>query len=113
MEEGHRANKSVVIYDTEFTVTRDAWGVQTAEGTEDFDGDEEENRTICLSSFDIKSWCDNVVIDSGAKPLPLVPTSFEEGIIGSLSANDILMIKGLIDARTYVQFFDLSSFSRL
>jgi hypothetical protein len=47
-----------------------------------------------------------------SKVLPLIPTSFEKGIIGGMSTNNFLMIKGLIDPRLYVQFMHLELFSQ-
>ena len=41
------------------------------------------------------------------------PSSFERGIIASMSANDILMLKGLINPAVYVDSFDLGLFSHL
>lgn len=71
--------------------------------------------TICLSSLDIMSWSQNVV---NAVPEPVLTststsTSFERGVIPSMSVNDILMVKGLITPPVYLQFFDLSLFSCL
>ena len=67
---------------------------------------------ICPSSLDIISWYEKVV-DCRAEPLPFTPASFERGVIGGLSTNDILMIKGLIAPPVYIQFLDLGSFSYL
>jgi len=69
-----------------------------------------DKTTICPSSSDIALWSQEVV-ESGPKPLPLTHTSFEKGVIPSMSANDVLMIKGLISPAIYIQFFDLASFS--
>ncbi|KAI0288058.1 hypothetical protein BC826DRAFT_1033499 [Russula brevipes] len=45
-------------------------------------------------------------------PPPHIPTPFEEGIIGGLSTNDFLMIRGLIDPGLYIQYLHLELFSR-
>ena len=100
-------------------VTSKAWDVQGAEAIEGFDDinsieeDVEEKPAMGLSSFDIVSWSENVV-NPGAEPVPqLIPTSFKKGVISGSSANNVLMIKGLIDPPVYVQFLELSSFSCL
>jgi hypothetical protein len=53
-----------------------------------------------------------MIIDDNEKVPPLIPTSFEKGIIGGMSMNDILMIKGLIDPGLYVQYMFLELFSQ-
>ena len=57
-----------------------------------------------------------MIIDENKKTLlkvtPLIPKSFEKGIIGSMSTNDFLMIKGLIDPMLYVQYMHLDVFSQ-
>jgi hypothetical protein len=102
---------------TSVTMTSEAWDIQTPLDTEvsdDADGiDELEEQPVNRpSTIDILSWYDNIIFDSTAEPLPLTPTPFKSGIISGQSVNDTLMIKDLIDTRTYMQFFDLSSFSR-
>ena len=81
-------------------MTCEAWDVQTIEGTEtpDIDGmeDVEEKPPTGPSSSDILSWYEQVA-ESAPEPLPLMPGSFERGVIGGMSTNDVLMIKGLID----------------
>jgi len=62
-------------------------------------------------SLDILSWSQNVV-DSRPEPLPFTPTPFKRGVISNMSANDILMVRGLIKPTVYIQFVDLSLFSR-
>ncbi|KAI0280251.1 hypothetical protein BC826DRAFT_1191638 [Russula brevipes] len=51
----------------------------------------------CWSPSDIVDWS-NMIIDENEKTLsevpPLILTPFEKGIIGGLSTNDLLMIKG-------------------
>jgi hypothetical protein len=111
MEDFDHADKAGV------TESSEAWDVQTAEGAGGFESidngeDIEDKPTIHPSSFDIISWCEKVV-DSGTEPFPLAPTPFERGVLGGLSVNDVLMIKGLIDPLVYIQFFDVSSFSIL
>ena len=50
-------------------------------------------------------------MNSRPEPPPLTSDSFERGVIASMTVNDILMIKGLINpAVYYIQFFDLSLF---
>jgi len=46
-------------------------------------------------SLDILSWSQNIV-DSRPEPLPFTPTPFKRGVISNMSANDILMVRGLI-----------------
>jgi hypothetical protein len=60
---------------------------------------------ICLSSRDITSWYQRVV-NSEAEPPLLIPTPFERGVIGGMSVNDILIVKGVIHPLLYVQFID-------
>jgi len=72
----------------------------------------QDKSPICPSSLDIMSWSQHVV-DSGPREPFLTDTSFERGVIASQSVNDILMIKGLIKPSIYIQFLDLSLFSRL
>lgn len=57
-----------------------------------------------------------MVIDENENTLskmpPLIPTSFEKGIVGGMSTNDFLMIKGMIDPRLYVQYTHLELLSQ-
>ena len=97
-------------------MTYEACNFQSVEGTEfsdDIDAmeDVEENPPTGPSSSEILSWYEQVA-ESAPEPLPLIPGSFERGVIGGMSTNDVLMIKGLIDSRVYIQFLDLSLFSR-
>ncbi|KIL56388.1 hypothetical protein M378DRAFT_172785 [Amanita muscaria Koide BX008] len=112
-----RADKGIVTGAMSLPVTCEAWDVQTIKGTEASDDidvmeDVEEKPPTGPSSLDILSWYEQVA-ESAPEPLPLIPGSFKRGVIGGMSANDILMIKGLIDPPVYIQFLDLSSFSRL
>jgi len=89
-------------------------GSPTASGTwtESEDSNHDDVRVVQNEpplSLDILSWSQNVV-DSRPEPLPFVPTSFKRGVISIMSANDILMIKGLIKPTVYIQFLDLSLF---
>lgn len=75
---------------------------------------EEKTRDQCWSPSAIVDWS-NMIIDENEKTLkvpPLIPTSFEKGIIGGMSTNDFLMIKGLIDPRLYIQYMHLELFSQ-
>jgi hypothetical protein len=76
---------------------------------------DEKTRDQCWSPSDIVDWS-NMIIDENEKTLskvpPLIPTSFEKGIIGGMSTNDFLMIKGLIDPSLYVQYMHLELFSQ-
>ncbi len=112
-----RADKGIVTGAVSLPVTFEAWDVQTIEGTETSDDidameDVEEKPPTGLSSSDVLSWYEQVA-ESAPEPLPLIPGSFERGVIGGMSTNDVLMIKGLIDPPVYIQFLDLSSFSCL
>ncbi|KAM6499398.1 hypothetical protein JOM56_004906 [Amanita muscaria] len=112
-----RADKGIVTGAMSLPVTFEAWDVQTIEGTETSDDidameDVEEKPPTGPSSSDILSWYEQVA-ESAPEPLPLIPGSFERGVIGGMSTNDVLMIKGLIDPPVYIQFLDLSLFSRL
>jgi hypothetical protein len=114
MEDVQCTDKSLVSWAA--TPTSEAWDFRTLEGfqadDDDLDDieDAEESPSGCLTSFDIMSWYDKVV-DSGLEPLPLTPSPFERGVMGGLSVNDVLMIKGLIDPRAYIQFFYPCPFS--
>lgn len=98
--------------------TFEAWDEQTVEGAETSDDInpmeeiEEKPPTGRSSSDIILSWREKVA-ESTPELLPLIPASgsFERGVIGGMSTNDVLMIKGLIDPRIYVRFFYLSLFS--
>lgn len=69
----------------------------------------EDKSTIFPSSLDIASWSQK---GANSEPEPhLTPTPFERGVIASMSTNDILMVKGLINPPVYLQFFNLSLFS--
>jgi hypothetical protein len=59
---------------------------------------------------DLLPWLNAVTCDDEKMP-PLTRGSFKRGVIGSMSVNDILMIKGLIDPGVYVEFIDLEPFS--
>jgi hypothetical protein len=85
------------------------WDVQSVEGTEMPDNiDDLENfkgqPPTCFSSSEISSWYEQVP-KFVLEPLHLISRSFERGVIGGMSTNDVLMIKGLIDPLEYVQFF--------
>jgi hypothetical protein len=90
-----------------------AWDLPTAEGadSDEIDEDEDEKSEIHSLPFDVKSWYEKVAYCEPEPILPLIPTPFKRGIIGSYSVNDILMIKGLIHPLVYVDFLDLSAFS--
>jgi hypothetical protein len=112
-----RADKSIVTGVTSLLAVSKAWGALTVNGTEDSDNidaieDVEETPPTCSTSSDIVSWYEKVA-ESAPEPPTLVPGSFERGVIGGQSVNDILMIKGLIDPPVYIQFLDLTTFSRL
>jgi hypothetical protein len=76
---------------------------------------EEKTHDQCSSRLDIVAWS-NMITDenekTSSKVMPLTPTPFEKGIIGGLSTNDLLMIKGLIDPGLYVQYLHLELYSR-
>jgi hypothetical protein len=76
---------------------------------------EEKTRDQWRSPSDIVDWS-NMIIDENEKTsskVPrLIPTSFEKGIIGGMSTNDFLMIKGFIDPGLYVKYMHLESFSQ-
>ncbi|KIL64492.1 hypothetical protein M378DRAFT_163271 [Amanita muscaria Koide BX008] len=116
MEDVLYTNKVFVGAPVSVTLTSDAWDIQTPERIEGFDDidsideDVEEKPAVCRSSSDILSWYEQVV-GSGVEPLPLTSAPYERGVVGGSSTNDILMIKGLIDPRVYIHFFDLSRFS--
>lgn len=97
-------------------VPSEPWDNQTIMDTDDSDDidaieDVEEKSPTRPTSLDILLWYENVA-DLESMPEPLPHGSFKRGVIGSQSVNDILMIKGLIDPLVYVQFLDLSVFSR-
>lgn len=103
-----RIDISVMAGITGSPVTSEAW-TETEDGDEDEIDDVQDKPMICPSPFDIALWCQKV--KSGPEPLPLTHSSFERGVIASMTVNDILMIKGLINPAVYVQFLDLGSFS--
>ena len=112
-----RADKGSVTGITSLLAVSEAWGVRTINGTDDSEDidaieDVEETPPTCSTSSDIVSWYEKVP-ESAQEPLTIVPGSFERGAIGGQSVSDILMIKGLIDPPLYIQFFDLTTFSRL
>jgi hypothetical protein len=81
--------------------------------SDDAQDDETKPCEPTLSSADILDWLNR--IDDGVIPqyLPPSPASFEKGVMRSMSVNDILMVRGLIDPGVYVRYLDLASFSRL
>jgi hypothetical protein len=114
------ADKGIVTGVRSLLASSEAWGDRTVNGTEDSDDsddinaieDVKEKPPTCPTSFDIVSWYEKVA-ESAPEPLPLIPGSFERGVIGGQSVNDLLMVKGLINPPVYIQFLDLSIFSRL
>lgn len=62
-----------------------------------------------LRSSDILTWANNV-IGGEEKMLPLTATPYEKGIVGG-SANDGLMVRGLIHPLVYLDYVDLEKFS--
>ena len=89
-------------------LTSEAW-TETEDEDEDKIDDIQDKPMICPSPFDIPLWYQKV--ESGPDPLPLAHSSFERGVIASMTVNDILVVKGLINPAVYVQFLDLGSFS--
>ena len=75
-----------------------------------FDGQDVESHTQFSPPSEIVSWL-NMVIHVEEKMPSLTSSPFEKGIIRSMSVNDILMIKGLIDPGVYTEYIDLESFS--
>jgi len=117
MGDVQRADKGIIAGALSLPATSEVWDVQTIMGTDDSDDidhieDVKEKPSVCPSSLDILSWYEKVV-ESMPEPLPLIRGSFERGVIGGQSVNDILMIKGLIYPPVYIQFLDLSVFSRV
>ena len=106
-----RADKGSASGVTMLLAASEAW----VEDSDDMDAidDVEEKPPTSPTSFDILSWYEKVSESAPELPLTLVPGPFERGVIGSMSVNDILMIKGLIDPPVYVQFLDLTTFSCL
>ena len=109
------ADKGIVTRAMSLPVMYGGWDIQSIEGTETSNDintikDVDEQPPTGLSSPDVSSWNEQVV-EFTPEPLPLIPGSFERGVIGGMSTNDVLMIKGLIDPLQYIQFFDLSVFS--
>jgi len=72
--------------------------------------DEEKSSSQPLSS-DILTWTNNV-IGAEEKMLLLTATPYEKGIVGG-SANDVLMVRGLIHPLMYLNYVDLEKFSYL
>jgi hypothetical protein len=115
MADGKRADKGAVVV-SELSAPSETFGMQTvAIGDSCCDSDAEdveEKPAFIPPASDILSWNEKVV-NSVQEPPPLAPDSFERGTIGSMSVNDVLMTKGLIEPCQYVQFFNLRSFSHL
>jgi hypothetical protein len=74
------------------------------------DGRNVKNLTKFSASSEIVPWL-NMVASVNEKMPPWTRGSFKRGVIRSMSVNDILMIKGLIDPGVYVEYMDLESFS--
>ena len=75
---------------------------------------EEKTRDQGWSPSDIVDWSSMIIDENektSSKVPPLIPTCFEKGILGGMSTNDLLMIKGLIDPGLYVQYMHLELFS--
>jgi hypothetical protein len=90
-------------------VTREArTGSKDWDDTDDVESVQDESEIYPL---DITSWHQKVV-NPEPEPPSLVRTPFERGVIGSMSVNDVLMVKGLIQPFVWIQFMDLQSFSR-
>lgn len=114
LEDAWHDNKGVVTGAISSPTMSEVWNTQTntdshdPDATDDIDGKTPAHPT----PLDILTWCEGVAeSDSTPEPLPLIHGSFKRGVMGGQSANDILMIKGLIDVLVYVQFHDLSVFS--
>jgi hypothetical protein len=77
---------------------------------------EQKTRDQCWSPTDIVDWSNMIINDkekmSSTVPPLIPPTSFEKGIIGGMSTNDFLMIKGLIDPGLYVRYMHPELFSQ-
>jgi hypothetical protein len=106
-EDLQHVDNGIMVGVTGSPVTSEVWTV-----TEDSDDimAVQDKPTIGPSSLDIVSWSQEVV-NSVPEPLVLTSTFFERGVIASMSVNDILMVKGLINPSVYLQFFNLNSFS--
>jgi hypothetical protein len=76
---------------------------------------EEKTHSQCWSPSEIMDWSNMITDDNeetSTKVPPLASTSFEKGIMGGMSTNDVLMMKGLIDPGLYVQYMHLELFSQ-
>ena len=99
---------------TSEAVTEDAIGSPATSEAETKDENVIGDITTGDKSIDIALWAAKVIHSEPVpEPLPLTPGSFERGVIASMSANDILMVKGLLNPVVYIDFFDLGLFSRL
>ena len=105
--DGSIMDESIMASVTGLPATSQVW-TETEDGG-DVEGDVEDKSTNCLSSADIVAWSWNVM-NSRPEPPSLTSDSFERGVIASMTVNDILMIKGLVNPAVYIQFFDLSLF---
>ncbi|KIJ99675.1 hypothetical protein K443DRAFT_162441 [Laccaria amethystina LaAM-08-1] len=85
-------------------------GLQSSTGECPSSTDEEKSSSQPLSS-DILTWANNV-IGGEEKMLPLTATPYEKGIVGG-SANDVLMVRGLIHPLMYLNYINLEKFSYL
>ena len=85
---------------------------ESVDAVDDWQDPEDEAPGRLLSKEDILGWLCGIDGDKGeiSQLVPLTHTPFEKGILGSMTVNEVLMIKGLIDPRVYIQFSDLQSF---
>jgi hypothetical protein len=88
----------------------ESWEPASEPSNGSFDRQDTTSPTQPLSPSEITSWLNAVTIDD-QKLSPITHGSFERGVMGSMSVNDILMIKGLIDPGVYVDYADLEKFS--
>jgi hypothetical protein len=72
-----------------------------------FDGQDVENLPHFLSPSEIISWLDAVTYNNEKMP----PLTCGSGVMRSVSVNNILMTKGLIDPVVYLDFMDLELLS--
>jgi len=105
------------ICDTHFSWHSSAFQCESTEtesvlsniGTSNQDSDVLSKLDVVALRACIATWLENIDNDS-LDPLPDVNDTgpFMPGVIGGMSTNDVLMVKGLLNPSVYVQFYNLS-----
>ena len=74
-----------------------------------FDDGDTDSEVLPSSPPDISAWLESTVNDE--EPIPaLTGSPFRKGVMGGMSVNDVLMLRGQIDPALYLDFLHLDSF---